>query len=344
MTERSAGSRRMWELTQSFPAQLETGFQTGTQQEVSWDDPSLVGLLGMGGSGLAGDLFAAVTAELSDRPVLAFRDPRLPRWLGRSTSLVLVSYSGDTQEVLEAYQEARRRSMAVAVVTSGGTLGRWAARDSIPMARVPGGQPPRASLGLIFGALWGLLPGLHAGSRSLANVVEELRTRTAGLSSDEGPPARLARAWEGRELWTYAPEPFACVARRWKDDAEENAKELSHFDTLPELAHNAIVAWDVLTEGERDRRLVALLEGPDTGAPGAWESRYLEGELNARGIRTARVRPQARDTLGSLLELAWFGDFLSLFRADAKGVDPLPMEGIVKMKTARKRVGGAAQK
>ena len=337
MRDQSPGSLRMWTLTRSFPAQLEEGFRAGTDRAVSWGDRSVVGLLGMGGSGLAGELFAAVTAETSDRPVFALRDPRLPRWLDRSAGLVLVSYSGDTQEVLEGYREARRRSLPVAVVTSGGTLDRWATRDSVPVARIPGGQPPRASLGYLFGALWGLLPGLRTGARALGTVSEELRLRGSTLGSDHGAPALLARAWERRELWTYAPEPFASVGRRWKDNAEENAKELSHFDTLPELAHNAMVAWDVLLPGERDRRLVALVEGPGTEEPGAWEGRYLEAELLSRGVRTVRVGSQARDRLGSLLELVWFGDFLSLFRADSKGVDPLPMEGIVKMKAARQR-------
>ena len=331
----------MWNLTRAFPAQLEDGLKAGTEQAVSWGSPSAVGLLGMGGSGLAGELFATVAGEASQRPVFASRDPRLPRWLDRSAGLVLVSYSGDTQEVLEGYQEGRRRSIPLAVVTSGGTLGRWAVRDSVPMARIPGGQPPRASLGLLFGALWGLLPGLHVGSQALPAVVEELRLRGSALGSPDGPPAQLAKAWEGRELWTYAPEPFACVGRRWKDDVEENAKELSHFDTLPELAHNAIVAWDVLNSAERDRRLVALVQSPDPEGPGTWEGRYLEAELTARGIRTARVSSQSRSRLGSLLELVWFGDFLSLFRADSKGVDPLPMEGIVKMKAARRRTQSA---
>ncbi len=337
MSESSPGRLRMWDLTRAFPSQLRAGLTAGGQDPVAWESRSTTAILGMGGSGLAGELFAAVTGETSPRPVLPLRDPRFPRWLDRSAALVLVSYSGETQEVLEGYEEGRRRSIPLAVVTSGGTLEKWAARDSVPVARIPGGQPPRASLGLLFGALWGLLPGLRTGSRDLPAVAEELQETGSTFSSPEGAPAQLAREWEGRELWTYTPELFACVGRRWKDDTEENAKELSHFDTLPELAHNAIVAWDVLSPQERDRRLVALVEGLDRNGPGAWEGQYLESELKARGVRTVRVVPRARDRLGAMLELVWFGDFLSLFRADARGVDPLPMEGIVKMKEARRR-------
>ncbi len=336
MDDPSPGTRRMWELTRAFPEQLREGGRSG--REVARSLPAFGGihLFGMGGSGIAGEYLAQLGSAQGSHPVHSSREASLPKWLAPDTLVVVLSYSGDTWEALHVYREAGKRGLPRALVSAGGELTRLGRSQGVPLVRIPGGRPPRASLGLLFGGLAGLLPALLPPGEEMEKVAGSLESRSGELFAEDGPAAGLARRASGKELWTYAPEPLAPVGRRWKDDLEENAKELSHFDTIPELLHNAIVAWDTLPSGKSPKQLVTLLEAADSPPETRWEVAYLERELRKRSVPVERVRPAFPGLLAGLLELSWFGDVVSLFRAREKGVDPILMEGIVKMKAARK--------
>ena len=89
---------------------------------------------------------------------------RLPGYVGPDTLVFATSYSGNTEETLSAYADARRRGARIIVVTSGGELARRAAADQVPVITIPGGQPPRTAMGymlvpvLVAATRLGLLP------------------------------------------------------------------------------------------------------------------------------------------------------------------------------------------
>src|SRR5256884_4575852 len=63
-------------------------------------------LIGMGGSAIAGDVFAAWVADRCKVPIQVIRDYRLPSYARPEDLLVAVSYSGNTEETLGATAEA----------------------------------------------------------------------------------------------------------------------------------------------------------------------------------------------------------------------------------------------
>src|SRR3989344_989009 len=75
--------------------------------------------IGMGGSALAPDLLRASNPELD---ILIHRDyglPDLPDKILQNSLIVLNSYSGNTEEVLDAFQLALSKNLTVAVVSIG---------------------------------------------------------------------------------------------------------------------------------------------------------------------------------------------------------------------------------
>ena len=95
-------------------------------------------------------------------PVIVNRDYVLPEFVGPDTLVFAVSYSGNTEETLSAYEEARLRGASVVAVTTGGRLGELAGRDGVPLIGVPGGIS-RAATGFCLSQPWvlqrlGLLP------------------------------------------------------------------------------------------------------------------------------------------------------------------------------------------
>ncbi len=323
--------RAMWRLVESLPDQLEEGYRRG--REISAPVTGTVLVSGMGGSGISGEIAAALAARHAGCPVLPVRDFELPSWAKSSSLAIFVSYSGNTAETLSAYREAGTLGMRRLVITSGGELGTRAEAEGVPRVLVPGGHPPRASLGWLLGALLGALSPVFPGGRiDPSRTVVELRGLRPALLDPRGTPGRIVEILGERPLWVYAPERLAVVGRRWKTQSEENTKRLSHFDTIPELLHNALVAWDPLWRGSDAAPYVALIRGAVDSADVTRRIDYLERVLERQGIPHGSVRLSSPDPLTEILEGIWVGDILSLRWAERLGIDPFPVVAIDRMK------------
>src|SRR5262249_12498282 len=71
--------------------------------------PRAVVVAGMGGSGVSGDVLAALTSATSPVPVVVHRGYGLPGWVGAADLVMAVSCSGGTAETLSSAVEAARR-------------------------------------------------------------------------------------------------------------------------------------------------------------------------------------------------------------------------------------------
>ena len=338
---RSDGPVRMRALAAELPRALEEGFRTGREiAPPARDGSSSVVVVGMGGSGIAADLARGFVAAESPLAFAVNRSPDLPRSVDRRTHVVLVSYSGNTWETLQAYEAAGRAGAHRTVVTSGGELADRAAHDGVAVLPVPPGLPPRSTVGHQLGGLVGLLDPWFPESNEarVARVAERVGGQIASFARPRGPAAALAEKVGDRLPFVYAESSFLGLARRWKTQLEENAKRLAVFDEVPELFHNALVGWDATSRTDAARYAVLLLEWSGQAPLTGKSFRYLEALLRRRGARVLRVPLGAEDRLEALVAGISLGDYVSLFLADRRGVDPLPVEAIGRLKAA---LGGA---
>ncbi|HMF03174.1 MAG TPA: bifunctional phosphoglucose/phosphomannose isomerase, partial [Acidimicrobiia bacterium] len=81
-----------------------------------------VAVLGMGGSGIAGDVLAAVANAALPVPVAVLKQIRTPRFIGPGTLAFAVSYSGDTDETVRMAMGAFEAGAHVVAVSRGGAL------------------------------------------------------------------------------------------------------------------------------------------------------------------------------------------------------------------------------
>ncbi len=324
-------------LAANLPRSLEEGFRAGRElaPPVKSGATMVVGV-GMGGSGIAADLARGVVESESSVALSIARAPDLPRSVGPTSHVVLVSYSGNTWETLRAYSAAARAGARRTVISSGGLLTEKARADGVPVLAVPPGLPPRSAVGHLLGGLLGLLDPAFPESNEarIARVAERTRALIVTYARPRGPAAGLAERIGPRLPFIYAENPFLALARRWKTQIEENAKRLAIFDEVPELLHNALVGWDATPRAEAGRYAVALLEWSEESPPVRKSFRYLERLLGARGARVLRVPLEAEDRLEALLAGVALGDHVSLFLADRRKVDPLPVEAIGRLKAA----------
>jgi len=329
--------QRMLDLVMRFPQMCEEAWGLAPSPAVTVRSPQAVVAVGMGGSGIGGDLLRAVLSDEAAFPVVPVKDYRVPAFAGPATLVFACSYSGETEETLAAYQEAAGRGAPCAVITSGGALLRQAQQRRHPAVVVPSGLPPRAALPYLFLPMLSILGRIGAVRNfdaDLREAVQVLQGVTADLgpARPDNPARRLAEALVGRIPVVYSGVPFLePAAERWKDQFNENAKTFAVWNTFPELNHNETVGWGLDDALARVLHVILLR---DAGEPErlALRAAITRDLAFARAAGLDEVRAVGTGKLARLLSVILTGDFVSWYLALLRNVDPTPVAVIGELK------------
>jgi len=322
------------------PEFLREGWRLGEGVEPPGDSPPRsVVVLGMGGSGIGGDLLRGLLYDRASFPVAVVKDYTVPRWVGPGTVAFACSYSGNTEETLAAYQAAQAAGARCVAVSSGGKLAELALRDGTPWVRIPPGLPPRAALGYLVGPLlgavhrWGWVEGLEAELGEAEGVLGQLAGRWGPQTPTAGNPAKqLARALVGKVPVVYAASRLGeAAALRWKTQFNENSKVFATWHCFPELNHNETVGWALAGQPEGLLAVVVLRDPED---PPRLARRVEITRQLAFGAAASyhEVWAEGRGRLSRVLSLALLGDLVSVYLAYLNEVDPTPVAVIDELK------------
>ncbi|MFH1736513.1 MAG: bifunctional phosphoglucose/phosphomannose isomerase [Actinomycetota bacterium] len=292
-------------------------------------------VLGMGGSGIAGDVAKAVLEADLSVPLLVNKGYELPAFVDSGTLVVAVSYSGETEETLTAFEKAVEAGTQAAVITSGGQLAAKAKKLNAPVFMIPAGLQPRAAIAYLVLPLITLMRRIGLAKRNtedreeLITLAEDLVNQYRGARpASENPAKKLAADLYGKIPVIYGSDGITSVAAlRWKCQFNENSKSPAFWNVFPELNHNETVGWQELVDISRQFHLVVLR---DTGE-NARVAKRIELTLpliagNLGGI--SEVKSSGESLLMRLFSLIILGDFVSVYLAILYGVDPTPVERI----------------
>jgi len=302
--------------------------------------PSAVVVAGMGGSAIAADLVRGAFADALRAPMLVSRGYSLPAFVGPDTLVVASSYSGNTEETLAAHAEARERGARVVCMTTGGVLGELADGEE-PVVPLRPGLPPRASLG------FGLVSLLHV--LSAAGLIDDpgdeiqgaMRAAVAATGrfgpdsdGDDNEAWDIATWFAGGVPVIYGAEPATtAAATRWVGQLSENAKTIGHAGTLPEMNHNEIVGYGDDDALGGSPRVVFLRDRRDHERIAA-RVRITATALRERGVETRVLESSGTTRLARVVSLVLAGDYVSVYLAALRGVDPTPVKAIDRLKRA----------
>jgi glucose/mannose-6-phosphate isomerase len=336
-------SQGMLAATLALPEQVAAAADRsmGLSGLPSIDDVNSVVVLGMGGSGIAGDLVAAVAGPFMPVPVVVAKSYELPAFVGDGTLVFAVSFSGDTEETVEATSEAAVQGAKVVIVSGGGELTRLGDAWGAPMVSVPEDIPqPRAGVGalaippLLVLEQVGLFPGAR---RWVDEAVRGLVARRDELTSDESVVDDLARQIGRTIPLIYGGGAVGAVAaQRWKTQMNENAKIPAFWNAQPELCHNEVAGWG--QHGDLTRQAITLValrhdfEHPQVMR--RFELVFQVVDEVVAGI--VQIQARGEGQLAQLLDLILVGDLTSLRLALNEGIDPGPVPALDDIKLALK--------
>jgi len=252
-----------------------------------------------------------------------------------------VSFSGDTEETVEATSEAAVQGAKVVIVSRGGELTRLGEAWGAPMVSVPDDIPqPRAGVGalavppLIVLEEIGLFPGAR---RWIDEAVRRLVARRDELTGDDSLVTDLARHIGRTIPLIYGGGMLGAVAaQRWKTQMNENAKIPAFWNAQPELCHNEVAGWG--QHGDLTRQAITVVAlRHDFEHPQVMRRFELVFQLLDEVVADiAQIQAGGEGQLAQLLDLILIGDLTSLQLALNEGIDPGPVPTLDEIKTALK--------
>jgi glucose/mannose-6-phosphate isomerase len=330
----------MFDATAALPEQIEAAgvAAAATEGLPSHDSIENVVVLGMGGSGIAGDVCAAIAGPFMPVPVTVHKGYAPPQFVDEHTLVFAVSCSGNTEETLEAASMAAMAGSRVVAVSSGGELAALAGEWDAPHIAVPTSIPqPRAAIGALSIPLLVVLEsvGLFPGAEQwISAAVAQLKIRRDQLVRDGNDAAALARRLGRQMPLIYGGGDLGAVAAlRWKAQFNENAKVAAFWNTIPELTHNEVCGWG--QNGDVTRQIFRLInlrhdyEHPQIARRFALISEVVDEVV----ADIEEVRAEGEGALAQMFDLVLFGDFVSLHRAVQEGIDPGPVPVLTEIKT-----------
>ncbi len=307
--------------------------------QISGPVESLV-VCGMGGSGIAGDVVRGLLEPTLPIPMRLVRGHQIPGFVNARSLVACLSYSGNTSETLACFDEAAARGARLVVIASGGLLAERARQaGAILMTPAPGLMPRAALPSLVVplvvaagaAGLVDPLPILDTGEAVARRCVERWRH---DVPFERNKAKRLAVTIGDHLPIVWGSEGTQTVAAmRWKNQFAENTKLPAIAAMLPELCHNDIVGLHHGHPALSDAILLALRI--QEGHPG--QEARLKAAVEIAGPSVAAVEMvtiESPTPAERLIESMILADFVSVYLAILRNVDPTPIQAITMLKAA----------
>lgn len=236
----------MQEYIIDFPKQLKEAiaFTKQIQLKARNNEIQNIVISGLGGSGFLADCVFDLCNDNVHVPIVGNKGYALPKFCNENTLLILVSYSGNTEETISCLHEAISLGLKPICISSGGKVKDIATQHHLDYITMPTGFPPRASLA--YGAA-NLFYVLNFYNVLKFEVEKEFLSLSDFLTTEQqniqATAKNLSIHFKNKILVAYAEDRIDGVALRLKQQINENSKAFCWYNIIPELNHNELVGW-----------------------------------------------------------------------------------------------------
>jgi len=310
--------------------QLKTDLKTS--EEFTSVNYERILIVGMGGSGIAGDVLKLILNQHTNIDVEVSKTYNLSKpQIATRPFCLFISYSGNTEETVSVAKDAIDENLEWAVISSGGELLDLATKYNKKFVKVPDGLQPRAAFGLMTKAVINFLPNQN--KEIFINACEEAGNYLNNLMGDVSNEVfeiskNIAGQIGTKTAVIYAGSDLTYLAaQRWKTQINENSKSKAFVGFMPEVHHNEILSWEADQEGSKNNFTLILLRGNDHKKI---DDRFeFTKELIGSKVDTIDVRNiSSGNLIIDLFHLVLIGDLVSINLADQLNIDPFNIDVI----------------
>ncbi len=323
----------MKSLVANFTNQLKEAKQIGESAKFNPSEKQFSNVLicGLGGSGIGGKIISLLVGDEVNIPVVTTNDYSIPNFVDNNTLVIANSYSGNTEETLTAVKESAKRGADVVAITSGGELLDLAKQNNWNHFVVPGGEQPRAMLAYSLVQLLFVFQNYKLiqtnYTQQIPAIIDLIKAEEANIQSQA---LNVAKSIFGKRAVIYAEQSFEGVAVRFRQQINENAKELCWHHVLPEMNHNELVGWAGGNENLAVIKLNSSLEFYRTKK--RWE--ICKSIISTKTNSIIELDAKGENRLAQIFYLIHLTDWISVDLAEFKQIDAVEVDVIIKLKDA----------
>ena len=295
-------------------------------------------IIGMGGSGVAGDVLKLVLNETTHINVEVRKAYGIPKSIAeRRPKCLFISYSGNTEETLEAVNDAIKYNLDWSVISSGGQLLELASVNKKPYVKVPTGLQPRAAFGIMTKAVMHFV-SLDTGSEylKLCNQAGDYLNEALGNQIENellSHALKISKEISTKTSVIYGGTPLTyLVAQRWKTQINENAKSKAFVGYMPEIHHNEILSWEANKQDSKNNYHLLFLRSPNENSQ--ISKRFeLTKKIIGDKVEISEIENISSDNIiSNLFHLTLIGDLVSVYMAENLNIDPYDITAIEDLK------------
>ncbi|MBI2103730.1 hypothetical protein HYT59_01855 [Candidatus Woesebacteria bacterium] len=320
----------------AYPAQLEQAWDEVSKIDFPPDYKEVENIVfcGMGGSALGARMVDSFTSENRLRvPFEIFTEYHLPDYADDKSLVILSSYSGSTEETINAAQMAVAKRAKIFGITTGGKLAEILKKESIPTyifdpKNNPSGQP-RMSLGYASGAILAIISKLglaHIAEADIGEAIETMESAIAELD-EKVPEGRNEAIAFVKKIKRKAPvlvasEHLIGVTHAIKNQFNESAKTFATLFDLPEVNHHLI---EGLSRPLALKKLLHFVFFTSDLYPKRVQRRYplTADVVRQNGIDYDIYHVSSKTKLAQIYEVLVFGSFVVYYLTRDLGIDPM---------------------
>ncbi len=293
---------------------------------------------GMGGSAISGSLLADSMYYTSKISVVVIKTMNLPAWVDKDTLFVACSYSGNTYETVHMYKQALAAGIDIITVTHGGKLKELSQKNGNMMMEIGGDLiQPRSAIGWFIGLLGGIIEDAGGPNvrQQLRDLIPHIKSYREEFEADGCYAQTIANRMMGKIPVIYGAPNLAAVSLRMKTQLNENSKVIAFSGVLPEFNHNEIVGW---YDDDHKYFFHPLLMVDDEFEEIALIIKATKGLLASRDVGLDVFKVKGESILEKNIYAVMFGDYVSLYLAALREVDPCDVSPIVDIKERMRKV------
>jgi len=301
-------------------------------------------ICGMGGSAVSGDLAWSVVANHLMVPCRIVKGYMLPAGTGPGTLLIVVSYSGNTEEAIWCYTQGYNRKADVVTISTGGALADMAARHGVPHLKLECDYPaPRLALTHLLPAVLYVFHKCFGGFDFLNEALQDsvqalkrgLHRYSRDLPFDKNFAKHLAFDIHNAFPVIVSGEQTMPVAMRFAAQLNENGKWPAHVSVIPEMNHNEVVAYGQPGPATGMSGILFLRDKDDHPRV-VFRQDFTKDLVEQHVAWVHMVKGEGKTFLGRIFSMLQTADFTSYYLAVARGLDPLSIRAI---DTLKERLG-----
>lgn len=320
----------MKKLVENFPNQLKEAFEIASKASLSpKNNIQNIIITGLGGSGIGGTIISELVAETCPVPVIINKDYFLPGFVNTRSLVIISSYSGNTEETLQAMEQALNKKAQIICITSGGKVQELAQQNKLDVINIPGGNPPRSCIGYSLVQLIKIFTHYNfAPAKLMDDVKKSIELLIKSQSQITNDAQIIAKSLINKIPVLYSLGSCEGVSVRFRQQINENSKMLCWHHVLPEMNHNELVGWTTRNEN------LAVVTFHTSFDYERTKKRYeiCRPIFEKYSDSITDITAKGDSILEQFMYLINIGDWISVYIAEIRNIDPVEVNIINHLK------------